>query len=93
MDYLVILVGLWTTWPLQATGYNIKTGSNLDMMTLPDSVKSTNTSLFGYSVALTPERAYVGAPGLDKGKGAVFECPGFSHCKRVVRGTLIFNHP
>ena len=63
------------TWHI-IQGYNIEFHKITEPESQPSCHDENPCNLFGYSVALSSnsEYIYVGAPGQDKGNGAVFKC-------------------
>ena len=77
----------WLTCHM-TTGYNIK-----ELPPIP--LDSSQTScfddtvgkpcdLFGYSISLADQGTYIGSPGKDKGKGAVYKCK-LGECSKMAK--------
>ena len=68
----------WLTCHL-TTGYNIKDSPQLikldsSQTSCFDDNVGKPCDLFGYSISLADQGTYIGSPGKDKGKGAVYTC-------------------
>ena len=68
----------WLTCHL-TTGYNIKDSPQLikldsSQTSCFDDNVGKPCDLFGYSISLADQGTYIGSPGKDKGKGAVYKC-------------------
>ena len=71
------------------TGYNIKDSPQLikldsSQTSCFDDNVGKPCDLFGYSISLADQGTYIGSPGKDKGKGAVYKCQ-LGECTKMAK--------